>query len=63
MANSKNRPNTVVISNLSPLIEGGRYPAKRVVDESVTIGAEIFKDGHDQVVASVGWRMAGAKQV
>ena len=63
MANSTNRPDTVVISNLSPLVEGGKYPAKRVVGESVTIGADIFKDGHDQVVAKLGWRIEGAKKL
>jgi len=61
MANFTNRPNSVVISNLSPLVEGGKYPTKRVVNESVTIGTDIFKDGHDIVVAAIAWRKAGSK--
>ncbi len=63
MANSANRPDTVVISNLSPLVEGGKFPAKRVIGESVTVGADIFKDGHDQVVAMLGWRKEGTKDL
>ncbi|MDF1657759.1 MAG: DUF3416 domain-containing protein [Verrucomicrobiales bacterium] len=47
---------SVVISNLSPRIEGGRYPAKRVESEPITVGADIFKDGHDIVVAVAKWR-------
>jgi starch synthase (maltosyl-transferring) len=47
---------TVVISNLSPLVEGGRYPTKRVVGEPIRVEADIFKEGHDQSVAVLGWR-------
>jgi starch synthase (maltosyl-transferring) len=47
---------TVVISNLSPLVEGGRYPTKRVTGEPIRVEADIFKEGHDQSVAVLGWR-------
>lgn len=47
---------TVVISNLSPLVEGGRYPTKRVVGERLRVEADIFKEGHDQTVATLAWR-------
>jgi len=50
---------TVVISNLSPLIEGGRYPVKRVVGEPIRVEADIFKDGHDVVVSRLRHRRAG----
>jgi starch synthase (maltosyl-transferring) len=43
----------VVISGISPQIEGGKYPAKRVIGESITITADVFGDGHDEVAASV----------
>jgi len=52
------RPETVVISNLSPLIEGGRYPVKRVSGEPLAVEADIFKDGHDVVVARLRLRRA-----
>ena len=48
-----------VIENLQPLIDGGRYPIKRVVGEDVTVEADIFKDGHDIVAAALKWRVVG----
>lgn len=55
------RPATVVIANVSPTVEGGRYPAKRVVGENVNVSADIFKDGHDVIAAVVKWRKRGAR--
>ncbi len=51
-----NRLPTVVISNLSPLVEGGRYPTKRVTGEPIRVEADIFKEGHDVSVAVLAWR-------
>ncbi|MBA3542881.1 MAG: DUF3416 domain-containing protein, partial [Chthoniobacterales bacterium] len=48
-----------VIENLQPLIDGGRYPIKRVVGEDVVVEADIFKDGHDIVAAALKWRVVG----
>src|SRR5438874_8644894 len=50
----------VVIENLSPLVDGGRYPIKRVIGEDLTVEADIFKDGHDVVAATLRWRLVGA---
>src|ERR1700730_5158708 len=47
----------VVIENLSPLVDGGRYPVKRVISEDLVVEADIFKDGHDVVAASLRWRV------
>ncbi len=47
----------VVIENLHPLINGGRYPIKRVVGEDVVVEADVFKDGHDVVAACLKWRV------
>src|SRR4029077_15307475 len=49
----------VVIENLSPLVDGGRYPIKRVVGEDLVVEADIFKDGHDVVAASLRWGLVG----
>ena len=49
----------VVIENLQPLIDGGRYPVKRVVGEDLVVEADVFKDGHDVVAASLRWRIIG----
>lgn len=53
---------TVVIENLWPRIEDGKYPIKRTPGEEVTVYADIFKEGHDVVLAVVKWRAAGAKK-
>jgi starch synthase (maltosyl-transferring) len=50
---------TVVIENLQPLINGGRYPVKRVVGEDLAVEADVFKDGHDFVAACLRWRVLG----
>ncbi|MEP7071919.1 MAG: alpha-1,4-glucan--maltose-1-phosphate maltosyltransferase [Verrucomicrobiota bacterium] len=52
---------SVVIENLQPLIDGGRYPVKRVVGEDLVVEADIFKDGHDYVAAALKWRLLGQK--
>src|SRR5437870_11893182 len=50
---------SVVIENLQPLIDGGRYPIKRIVGEDLAVVADIFKDGHDVVAAVLKWRVLG----
>ena len=50
---------TAVIENLQPLIDGGRYPVKRVVGEDLVVEADVFKDGHDVVAATLKWRKLG----
>ena len=50
---------SAVIENLQPLIDGGRYPVKRVVGEDLTVEADVFKDGHDVVAAVLKWRTLG----
>ena len=52
----------VVIENLSPLIDGGRYPVKRAIGEDLVVEADVFKDGHDVVAASLRWRQLGEVQ-
>ncbi len=39
----------VVIEGVKPLIDGGRFPIKRVIGDWVIVEADIFADGHDQV--------------
>src|SRR3954453_14198667 len=50
---------TAVIENLQPLVDGGRYPIKRVVGEDLIVTADVFKDGHDVVAARLKWRVLG----
>jgi starch synthase (maltosyl-transferring) len=43
----------IPVHKVSPVIEGGAYPAKAVVGESIPIRATVFREGHDAVNASV----------
>ncbi|HVT45927.1 MAG TPA: alpha-1,4-glucan--maltose-1-phosphate maltosyltransferase [Thermoanaerobaculia bacterium] len=49
----------VVIENVTPEIDAGRFPIKRVVGESVRVEADIFTDGHDALGAILLHRRAG----
>ncbi len=48
----------VVIENVTPVVDHGRFPAKRVVGESVSVEADIFVDGHQLLGAAVLYRRA-----
>jgi starch synthase (maltosyl-transferring) len=48
----------VVINEVSPCVEAGRFPAKATVDQPVTIAARIFTDGHNRLAARVLWKEA-----
>ena len=43
----------ILIENVWPEIDGGRYPAKRVVGDEVAVWADIFRDGHDVIAATL----------
>lgn len=49
----------VVIEAVSPLIDGGRSPVKRIVGESLRIEADIFSDGHEVIDAAILSRVVG----
>ncbi len=44
-------PPRVVIEHVTPCIDHGRFAAKRVVGETVSVEADVFTDGHDAVCA------------
>jgi len=45
-----------VIEAVTPEIDGGRFPIKRTVGETVAVEADVFADGHDQLSATVRYR-------
>src|SRR5438128_8380753 len=59
-----NKPNEgrlrAVIEKVKPEIDGGRFPAKRVVGERMTVEADIFTDGHDALAAALLYRRKSA---
>ena len=49
----------VVVEGVSPEIDGGEFPAKRVVGEDVVVEADVFCDGHEVLAAVIRHRRAG----
>ena len=39
----------VVIENVAPAVDGGRFPIKRVAGETIVVEADCFADGHDKL--------------
>jgi len=52
---------TVVIESVAPAVDGGRYAVKREVGAVFEVSADIFKDGHDLLVAYLKYRRAGER--
>ncbi|MGQ9571877.1 MAG: alpha-1,4-glucan--maltose-1-phosphate maltosyltransferase [Dehalococcoidia bacterium] len=52
----------VVIEGLHPEIDGGRFPAKRIVGDKVVVEADVFTDGHDAVSSVLLYRKEDASQ-
>ncbi len=52
-------PHRVVIEGVSPEIDCGRFPIKRVVGEAVVVEADVFADGHDVLAAALLHRREG----
>ncbi|HHE32168.1 MAG TPA: alpha-1,4-glucan--maltose-1-phosphate maltosyltransferase [Chlorobaculum parvum] len=46
----------VVIDRVFPEIDGGRFPAKKVENDRMTVEADIFTDGADTIVAELLYR-------
>jgi starch synthase (maltosyl-transferring) len=45
-----------VIEAIDPQVDGGRFPAKRCIGDTVRVEADVFTDGHDLLSAVVLWR-------
>ncbi|MBI5165502.1 MAG: DUF3416 domain-containing protein [Magnetospirillum sp.] len=49
----------IVISDLQPRLEFGRWPVKREIGDVLEVSADILKDGHEVLAARVLWRQRG----
>ena len=49
----------IFIEDIKPVVDGGRYPAKRVVGETCIVEATIFRDGADILRAELCWQREG----
>lgn len=53
-ATPRQRPlGRIPVLDVSPVVEGGDFPAKSVVGEEFTVSARVFREGHDAVNATV----------
>ena len=44
------------IEDIYPIIDGGRFPIKRIHGEAIEIWADIYRDGHEIIDAAIVWR-------
>jgi starch synthase (maltosyl-transferring) len=52
----------ILIEDVYPAVDGGRYAVKRVAGETVEIWADIFRDGHAVLAADLLWRAETAQR-
>jgi starch synthase (maltosyl-transferring) len=52
----------VVIEEIQPTVDCGRYPAKRTLGDPVEVTAAIFGDGHDHIAARLLFRHAAQRK-
>jgi starch synthase (maltosyl-transferring) len=52
---SDSRLSHIIIEDITPAVDGGRYPVKRIVGERCVVEADIFRDGHQILRAAVKW--------
>ena len=48
----------IVIENVVPSVDAGRFAAKRVIGETFSIEADVFADGHEVLAVELLWRPA-----
>jgi len=49
----------VVVENLQPSVDEGRFPIKRTQNEAVNVTADVFADGHDLLAGVLKYRRGG----
>jgi starch synthase (maltosyl-transferring) len=59
---TKQPPSRIVIENVWPQLDCGRYPVKRTQGERVEVWADVFRDGHEVLRACVRYRAPGARR-
>ena len=50
---------SVIIENITPRVDGGRYPVKRELGDVLNVSAGIYRDGHDKLMAILRYRKKG----
>ncbi len=57
-AKAAGRQPRIVIEGLSPRVDGGPWPVKRVVGELIEVEADVFAEGHTALAVELHWRAA-----
>jgi starch synthase (maltosyl-transferring) len=52
-------PSSILIEDVSPIVDCGRYPIKREVGDTVEVQADIFREGHERLLAVIQYRPVG----
>jgi starch synthase (maltosyl-transferring) len=52
----------IAIETVTPSVDGGRFPAKRIVGELVAVEADVFGEGHDPIAVALQWRAADERE-
>jgi starch synthase (maltosyl-transferring) len=52
----------IVVQYPGPAVDDGRYPAKRCVGDRVTVEADVFRDGHELIRATVRYLGPGDQE-
>jgi starch synthase (maltosyl-transferring) len=52
----------IIIENVNPEIDCGKYPIKRIAGEKVKVSADIFADGHNEIKAVLLHRKKGSRK-
>ncbi len=62
MARRTVEPVRLVLENVVPAVDGGRYAVKRLVGDTLTVQATVFKEGHDLVAGRIRYRGPGDRR-
>jgi starch synthase (maltosyl-transferring) len=55
-------PPRIVIQHPAPSVDDGRFAAKRCAGDTVTVSADVFRDGHEIIKAAVRYRGPGSSR-
>jgi starch synthase (maltosyl-transferring) len=49
----------VIIENVTPRVDDGTFPIRRIVGDTVTVEADVFTDGHDAISCALLYKKEG----
>lgn len=49
-------PSSILIEDVTPIVDCGRYPIKREVGDTIEVQADIFREGHELLLAVIQYR-------